>query len=637
MYQRPLAATCSLLGTLSILVTFVSVAVAQEPATSSSQSIAPLAAEVVQWMDRFQAETDQSLAEKRSAVVRQADHLQRYLASGGPRVQQGWNRFLHWEIFEQQIRQPVPDLQALNQVLQQLYSDTPGLERKPFLDFRAALHRFMNASLVARTPGMADEYRMQLKALQEALERFDQEPSAENADAIGRILGWLQDANQAGELVAKIRSQLVKPNLYAEVSARLARANAEQPVDEVLPVEDCILGTFIRGTAHTSGQVSLRLLPDQDRARMVVDFTGTATSRNTGTNRGVQIYSVGNTVIQASKQVVISADGIELEPADVQCQTATEITGVWHRSCLVRKIAWRQAQRKRPEAEQQANARAETRVAGQIDQRVEELLAEARQKFQENFRNPLVRKGEFPPVFHCVSTAESLRFTLLQANRSQLAAWSAPPAPGEAMDLSVRLHASFVGNFSEATLGGYTLTDERLVQLLEENGREVPDELRITPDKDPWSITFANRQPIRVTFGDDTVTVTVRGRQFTRGNQTVTAEMDIWATYKVERNATGVKLTRQGDVQAEYTRGGFETPARIAVKTLMRKKFEALFTPEFQGEGIELRRRSTGQDAPGEPVARLKLATLQIADGWLCLGWQLVDRAPVVASLATAP
>ncbi len=596
----------------------------------------PLVAAIAQWADRFQPETAESLAAKKHQVVQQAQRLQKYLASGGRSVQEGWNRFLYWDVFEKQIEQPTPDLQELNRVLQQLYSDTPGLERLPFVEFRAALHRFMNASLVARTPDMADQYRAKLSALQQAIKRFREQENWENAQAVGRILGWLHDAGQAAELVEKIRSELARPNFYLEISARLARANAEQPVHEELPVRDCILGTFIQGTAQTSGQVALNLIPDDRQARMMIDFVGTAVSRNTGINRGMRVYSVGNTSIRASKQVIITADGIQVEPAQVQCQTATEITGIGHPSCLVRKIAWCQAQRQRPQAEQQANVRAEQRVAGQIDERVEEMLAEARQKFQENLRNPLVRRGEFPAVFRCLSTADALSITLLQANRAQLGAWRHVPAQPAEADLTLRVHESFVGNFSEALLAGITLTDERLVQLLEENDREVPEELRITPDKDPWSITFASRQPVRVEFRGDTITITVRGRQFTRGSQTVTAEMDIWATYKVERNAEGIRLTRQGDVQAEYTRGGFESAARIAVKTLMRKKFEALFTPEFQGEGIQLPRR--GRQEASASVPRLKLSALEMSDGWLCMGWRLVeDRIAAVLPKADRP
>jgi hypothetical protein len=207
----------------------------------------------------------------------------------------------------------------------------------------------------------------------------------------------------------------------------------------------------------------------------------------------------------------------------------------------------------------------------------------------------------------------------------QLAAATPPPEMEQNHDFSLRLHESFVGNFSEAAIGGVTLTDERLVEILEENDQEVPDELKIDPSKDPWSITFAATQPIRVEFNDQQVKLVIRGRRFTRGEQVVSAEMDIWAVYDISRTQEGATLTRNGEVQAEYTKGGFENAAKIAVKTLMRKKFDALFKPEIVGEGLQLQ----GQMGEAGP---LKLGQLDVSRGWLALGWSLpVDAAATAA------
>ena len=42
----------------------------------------------------------------------------------------------------------------------------------------------------------------------------------------------------------------------------------------------------------------------------------------------------------------------------------------------------------------------------------------------------------------------------------------------------------------------------RIVELLEEVEADIPEELQIGPDKDPWSITFAQRRPIVVAFDE---------------------------------------------------------------------------------------------------------------------------------------
>jgi hypothetical protein len=340
----------------------------------------------------------------------------------------------------------------------------------------------------------------------------------------------------------------------------------------------------------------------------------------------VVIHSTGYADLAGSKRIEVDAEGIHSRPARASAATYTSINDISHRIQVIERIAWKQARRQKARAEGIASSRAASRLAQQMNQRAHEMLAEPRDTFATKFRYPLLRRGEFPQMFELATTTDRINVRMLQANMFQLAAPSSPPEI-EAHDVDVRLHESFVGNFSEAMIGGFELTDERLVEILEENNREVPDELLIDPSKDPWSITFANQQPVRVEIGDQRLKVTIRGRRFTRGEQVVSAEMDIWAVYLLERTAEGATLTREGEVQAEYTKGGFENAAQIAIKTLMRRKFDALFKTEIAGEGINLGGR-------WDEAGTLKLAHLDASSGWLSLGWNLKPAsAETTASL----
>jgi len=79
---------------------------------------------------------------------------------------------------------------------------------------------------------------------------------------------------------------------------------------------------------------------------------------------------------------------------------------------------------------------------------------------------------------------------VIQANDFQLGAPDAPPKLSADRDVAVAIHESFVGNLAEAAIAGDTLTDEQLANLVEKLTGRVPDELKITQEKDPWSITF---------------------------------------------------------------------------------------------------------------------------------------------------
>ena len=86
----------------------------------------------------------------------------------------------------------------------------------------------------------------------------------------------------------------------------------------------------------------------------------------------------------------------------------------------------------------------------------------------------------------------------------------------------------------------------------------------------PWSITFAQSQPVAVAFDDDQIAVTISGRRFTRGDQMLNDAMGITVTYKIEKTPTGSVLTRQGDVQVEYLRLESLGVPQVTFKTFLR-------------------------------------------------------------------
>lgn len=564
----------------------------------------------------FQMPTDDELSGKREGLRRRVAELEAYLNRGGDAYAAAWKKYLHWDVLQAQLEEEKADLQQLNRVLQQFYTNQEGLERPIFSHLRRHLHDYMNISLVHATPNMAEQFDEQLTELADNLADFEESPSATKALTIAQALGWLNSAGQANHVLHTVRQHYAQPNFYATVSTQFAALGVNNTVDETQPIQDCILGTSLRGTARTRGDLRLKLIPNPERAEFEIMLDGVAVSDNVGVNRGVTIYSQGTTQIDARKRIFFDAEGLRDNGANATCDTSSVIQGIGHRSALVRKIAWKRAHQQKGPAEKVASRRAERRVEGQMNERAEEMLAQPRQDFLKVYRNPLLRRGEFPQVFDATTSTDGIILRILQAQMHHLGAPSAPPVMDDDFDFALRIHESFAGNFSEAVLGGYTLTDEGLVEFLEKNERDVPDELRPENSPEPWSITFSTSQPVRVEFRDETITIELRGRRFTRGEQRVNEEMKISAVYVVERTDEGARFIRQGDVQAEYVRQGFENAPKIAVKTLMRTKFGALFKPEFSGEGLQLP-GNWGKSGP------LKLGQFDSNGGWLVAGWDL--------------
>jgi hypothetical protein len=133
---------------------------------------------------------------------------------------------------------------------------------------------------------------------------------------------------------------------------------------------------------------------------------------------------------------------------------------------LIERIAWKKAGRSKCEAEQIGSAHAEERIATRMNERAVEMLAEARENYENKFRRPLLRRGEFPQDMKFRTQKGFLNVVWRQASSAQLAAPSVPPSIAGQHDAAVRVHESMVSNFSRAMIGGVTLTDKKLVEML---------------------------------------------------------------------------------------------------------------------------------------------------------------------------
>ena len=552
--------------------------------------------------------------------------LNSFLGKGSVANQDRWKDRLQWSAMESELnRSDAMNVVLLRSIVDAYRENISGLEHQKFTTMRDALDDYVDMVIFSSDPKIAAVYEKYLDDLSEALAAYQQEMTHRGALVIGRRTGFLQRSGQADDLVDAIRVHHRHPNIFVEASEELLAAGIADKVEEVINVQEVILGTRIRGTANTVGQIALELVPNSEKASLQVVMRGTAESRNVGVNSGVTVRTTGTTKINAAKRVDIDEQGFHLGPTIANCTTRTKVTSLSAKSAIVENAAWNRVKQQKSQGERIASRRAENRVAKRVDEEANPMLAKANQSFLDKFRNPLLRRGEFPPVLQLNTSDERLFVKIQQSNKQQIAASGQPPALGDAYDLAVRLHESAISNFSETAISDLTLTDVKVVELLTEYTDEVPEELRITEESDPWSITFASNQPVRVSFADGFVTIIVRGKRFTRGeDQEIKSVIDISAVYALERSGTGMKLSRQGEVQIDFANKKSLSVTQVAFKTFLRKKFEAMFKPEFASDGWKL---------PGrwELAGTLYVQQIQSTDGWLSLGWNLAANASKVA------
>ncbi|MBC7855896.1 MAG: hypothetical protein IAF94_20910, partial [Pirellulaceae bacterium] len=368
----------------------------------------------------------------------------------------------------------------------------------------------------------------------------------------------------------------------------------------------------------------------EERAQFDIVLTGLANSNNVGYNGPVTIHSTGATTISGRKRLYVNDLGLSDSPAAASCATNSNIYSIAAKCGLIEKVAWKRAGQQQGQAERIASSHAAWRVQGQMDTRASNLMANANKDYTEKIRNPLSRRDSLPRQLRFRSQPDKIQMISLQQSPIQLGAPSDPPAAKAAYDVTVQAHESAVVNYGEAILGGVTLTDERLEQIIRDDLKgEVPEELKVTQDKDPWSITFTSEVPVRAIFGEGTVNLAIRGRRFTRGDQGINEPIEISALYKIEKTDKGSKLTRQGEVVVKFLQRERLGAPQIAFKTFLTRKFEALYKPEIVSEGVALK----GQFAK---AGKLQVQEISTGKGWVVLGWNLVPPAtPGVVDVPT--
>ena len=575
---------------------------------------------------QFRPLAESNVTEARQQLLAAADRLEARLKVGGPNAAE-WRGFVELPVMRSQLAPGhTPDLAKLKEIYGRYASGYSGLGLSAFRDVGQSLYEFV---FLASYRAMNDkalraEYEKVLDSLAAGLEAYAKTPTSDTAQRINMSLTWLSNARQAPELRQQIVAAFHQPNVLIHVSNALANAGASRTIDQVEPIDDCILGTSIHGTGHVAGQVTTQLAADDERAVIDAVFLGGVSSNSIGFNRGVQINTTGYTSIGAIKRTWVTAEGFWSLPACSNAETCTNITGICASHKMVERIAWKRADEQKCEAEAIASEHAQERMNTRMDEQTVEQLNKANEQYYENFRGPLSERGLFPEDLHFSSTDQQLSVAAVEAKPLQIAASAAPALlPDAKADMSALVHETMINNFAQNSLGGMILHEEEVRAVSKRILGKEPPELKPDEDREPWGIAFAQQQPITVHLGDNTLDITVRGQRYFQGDSPRPG-MNVTAHYKLVGTGPAVKAVRQGDLEIVPPDGNRPLSGKeTATKRAIQRRFDKIFHKEFIPESIV----PTGNWAK---VGKLVPIQLSFHDGWLAVGWKAAAIAATV-------
>ncbi|MGW8257153.1 MAG: hypothetical protein ACWGMZ_06690, partial [Thermoguttaceae bacterium] len=575
-------------ATIFFLIAAVNIAAGVEPASGKKDTLESLTDACQEAKALFRPLTTADYNQRKTELEQALGRLEARLKKDGENGAQ-WHKFLLLDQLQSELRKAGKgNRKRLTEVYVRFASGYEGLGLVWFVDVQSALRHLLMVGGGVDNPQIKTLYEQNIDKLAEHLRAYDRQPNVEDALSISESVSWLKNAVQAPELVESIERRFSQPNLCVKLSQKFVNAGIGEPVDDSTTVRDCIMRTDIYGSAHTVGQASAELFPDDAHAVVDTLLFASSESQAVGYHGPVCIFSRGTTDFGACKRLWVDEHGVFSHPAVSKAVTQTTITDIQSRSGrrLIERIAWKKACKQKALAEYIAARHAEQRVNDRMDAQAAETLDRVNRNYQQKFCQPLEEHKLFPEQLRFSGDKQDLKVVSLYRGNSCIAAPEAPP-PAADGDLVLQVHESMVNNFALDALGGMTVREEKFQAAIINTFGHLPEKLKGDEDEEPWAITFAQRQPISISFTDDGFQLTLRGARYYKGEAAYPA-MDVTVAYKIEKTEHGFKAVRQGDIEV-FPPGRKQVGGKEQIiRQLLTKRFNKIFEPELLGEGFVL-------------------------------------------------
>lgn len=451
-------------------------------------------------------------------------------------------------------------------------------------------------------------------ALLARLEQYEESGHASLGAAVGEDLRRLAFSPHAEHqaLARTVEEHYRNCNLRLAVSRDLLSRflPPQEPIEA--PVRDVILGLPVRGRSTTTNELSLKLLPSNQRLRLEISAKGLVQSTTTSQRNSVSFNSRSESTYTARKVLEFGARRIDGEPAVAEADTNSRLRSVQSQyddvpliGSIVQDVAMDRYRERRDAARREVQGK----VAAQARQKLDELAAEgfrdAHQRFIDQVMAPLDRMS-LAPSYSEAHTDEK-RFTLRTRLATQQHLSANTPRPRALSDslLSAQVHESAANNILDRMgLAGRRFTaDELRRHLAQQLNQKKPLE---PSSADDYTVTFAETDAARMRFHEGRVELAVSIALLESGSRSW-QNFTVYANYKPEAVDRGVELVRDGVIGLDGERLGMQS------QFVLRGVFGRIFSEErriaWLSDLLRQDQRLTG----------LQVTQCVIEDGWIGL------------------
>jgi hypothetical protein len=456
------------------------------------------------------------------------------------------------------------------------------------------------------------------------LEAYELEPNRNHSNEVVRILRRWQstpDPSVYQPTVQAIKTHYRNANLRVAVRGDLINRVVPAISRYAEQVNDTILGAQVHGQNSTSTAISISLIPDPQRIRLKLNARGQVQSNTTARKGPVTMFNRGESTFTAGKQLTIAPDGIFLSKTTATANTGNRLLGLrsdldqvpligW----LVRSIALQQHDDQRPQVRTEVISRVRRSASQKIDREVQQRLAAAEKRVEQNLVDPLRSMDLDPRTLEMRTTAERVIMRARIASPLQFGANTPRPQSRADSLLSVQIHHTAANNLIEQlNLHGRRMT---LAELMDSVSEAFGLDLHVNDERNNETIIqFADEHPLEFEFKDGKITLTIHFAELDNGRHQW-KNFSARAYYRADVDQLDVELVRDQGIELISDR------LRLRDQLLLRGIFTKVFARNHR---LDMLRQAIQQQPK---LKNLVVTQFTIRDGWMgiALGDQVDQR-----------
>ena len=207
-------------------------------------------------------------------------------------------------------------------------------------------------------------------------------------DAVKDTVKGVMDGTLKDKVTDKLKDVLTasaddgssETKIVLRVSKEFVRKHAPPPVEHVAPVNKCLFGSRVTGTAITRGRPSLTMDTDHSRPVFTLHFKGTTTTHTVAVKHPVKAHSTGVAVFDVHRPIHFDGTQFTDGPESIEATYSSRLDGLSTppglRGRIVRRFATPQIEAMKPKADAIALADTKATVLAEFGRHSDELVSD---------------------------------------------------------------------------------------------------------------------------------------------------------------------------------------------------------------------------------------------------------------------